>query len=79
VESVLAAGTLASNEIKELQSHATQMKSQIEAQTAEMQTCGATEAEASSQLRSSQAKLIDLQDRIERLDKTLEKLGISEK
>jgi len=51
------------------------MKSQIEGQTAEVQTLQAAEAEASSQLRSEQAKLGDVQDRIERLDKTLEKLG----
>ena len=62
-------------ETKELQALLSQMKSQIEGQTAEVQTLQAAEAEASSQLRSEQAKLADVQDRIERLDKTLEKLG----
>jgi hypothetical protein len=45
------------------------------AETTEVQTCQATEAEASSQFRNDQAKLLDLQDRIARLDKALEQLG----
>jgi SMC interacting uncharacterized protein involved in chromosome segregation len=55
------------------------MKSEIERQTAEVQTLQAAEAEASSQLRNEQAKLAEVQERIERLDKTLEKLGIAGK
>src|ERR1035437_4740861 len=46
-------------------------KSEIEPKAMDVQTCRAAEAEASSQLRNDQAKLVDLQDRIERLDKTL--------
>jgi len=76
LEGKLASATPAQAETKELQSLLSQMKSQIEGQTAEVQTLQAAEAEASSQLRSEQAKLGDVQDRIERLDKTLEKLGV---
>ncbi len=39
----------------------------------------AAEADASSQLRNDQAKLVELQDRIERLDKSLEKLSAAGK
>jgi chromosome segregation ATPase len=79
LESVLNAGTLAAAETKDLQSHLTEIKVRIEAQAVQVQTCQAAEAEASSQLRNAQAKLVDLQNRIELLDKTLEKLGASEK
>jgi chromosome segregation ATPase len=75
LESELSSGTLVETKTKEYQSLLTQMKGEIEARTAEVQTCQAVEADASSQLRNDQAKLVDLQDRIERLDKTLEKLG----
>ena len=53
----------------------TELKGHVDAQNAEVQTCQAGEAEASAQLRSDQAKLLDLQDRIARLDKALEQLG----
>ena len=79
MESALASGTLGPAETRELQSRLTQIKSQAEAQSAEGQTCQTAEAEASSQLRDDQAKLIELQDRIERLDKTLQRLGVAEK
>jgi chromosome segregation ATPase len=75
LESKLSSGTLGEGLKEEL----SQMKSQIEPQTAELQTLQAAEAEASSQLRNEQAKLADVQDRIERLDKTLEKLGAAGK
>lgn len=79
VEGALASGARGPSESKELQAHLTEMKSQVEAQAAEVQTCQAAESEASSQLRNDQAKLFELQDRIERLDKALEKLGVAEK
>jgi chromosome segregation ATPase len=79
LESKLASGTPAQAEAKGLQEVLSQMKSQIGSQTAELQTFQAAEAEASSQLRSEQAKLAEVQDRIERLDKTLEKLGAAGK
>ena len=79
LEGKLASGTLAESDAKEVKEALPQMRGQIEGQTAEVQTLQAAEAEASSQLRSEQAKLGDVQDRIERLDKTLEKLGASGK
>jgi chromosome segregation ATPase len=75
MESRLAAGALSGDETVALRSHLPQMKSELETQTAESQARMAAEAEASSQLQSEQAKLAELQDRIERLDKALEKLG----
>lgn len=75
LEGELASGTLLDAKTKEYQLLLTQMKSESEARTADVQACQAAEAEASSQLRNDQAKLVDLQDRIERLDKTLEKLS----
>jgi chromosome segregation ATPase len=75
LESGIASGTLTEADTKAVQSALPQMKREIEAKTLEVQACQVAEAEASSQLRSDQAKLADLQDRIERLDKTLEKLG----
>ena len=79
LESKLASGTTGEAEAKGFKEELSQMKSQIEPQTAELQTLQAAEAEASSQLRSEQVKLSDAQDRIERLDKTLEKLGATGK
>jgi chromosome segregation ATPase len=79
LESKLASGTLAESDAKEVKEALPQMKSQIEGQTAEVQTLQAAEAEALSQLRREQAKLAEVQDRIERLDKTLEKLGAAGK
>jgi chromosome segregation ATPase len=75
LEEKLASGTPPQSEAKELQGVLSQLKSEITQQTAAVQTCQAVEAEAVSQLRNEQAKLGDVQDRIERLDKTLEKLG----
>jgi chromosome segregation ATPase len=74
-EGELAAGNLVESKAKEYQSLLTQMKSEIETRTAEVQTCQAAEAEATSQLRNDQAKLADLQDRMDHLDKALETLG----
>jgi chromosome segregation ATPase len=79
LESKLASGTLGEAEAKGLKEELSQMKSQIEPLTAELQTLQAAEAEASSQLRSEQAKLADVQDRIGRLDKTLDKLAAAGK
>jgi chromosome segregation ATPase len=75
LETILAAATTTTVEAKATESRLAQIKSELEAQTTEAQTCQATEAEASSLLRTEQAKLTDLQDRIERIDKSLEKLS----
>jgi len=73
MEDALASGKLTEAETKEVQNALTREKNMIEADTAEVQTCQANEAEASGQLRNEQAKMTGLQDKIERLDKALEK------
>jgi chromosome segregation ATPase len=78
-ESAIAGGTLPTNELADFRALLSHAKSVAEAKNAEVQSRQASEADASSQLRNDQAKLADLQDRIERLDKTLEKLGVAEK
>jgi hypothetical protein len=67
--------TLPEAEAEAVKQRLTELKSQVDAQNAEVQTCQAGEVEASAQLRNDQAKLLDLQDRIARLDKALEQLG----
>jgi chromosome segregation ATPase len=79
LENSLTSGKLSEVETRDIQLALAQRKGEVEAITMEAQTCQATEAEASSQLRNEQAKLVDLQDRIEHLDKTLEKLGAAGK
>ena len=74
LESSLASGTILESVANEIKGRLPELKSALEVQTAEAQTCQAAEAEASSQLRSDQAKLLDLQDRIAHLDKALEQL-----
>jgi septation ring formation regulator EzrA len=75
MESGLAIAAMPENEARAFKVRLTEMKNTLEVQTAEVQACQAAEAEASSQLRSDQTKLLDLQDRIARLDKALEQLG----
>ena len=76
LESRLSEGTAPESETKAIRARLTEMKTALDAQAIEVQTCRAGEAEASNQLRNDQATLADLRDRIERLDKTLEKLGV---
>jgi len=63
------------SELKARELGLTNMKQELERINAEVQSRQAAEAEASTQFRTEQAKLTDVQDRIERLDKVLEKLG----
>jgi chromosome segregation ATPase len=72
-------GNAKSMQAKAIKSRINELKSALDSQMREDQTCQAAEVEASSQLRNDQAKLADLQDRIERLDKSLEQLTISVK
>jgi chromosome segregation ATPase len=72
-------GAPPADEVKALRARLSELKTGLEAQTAEEQACQAAEAEASSSLRNNQAKLAELQDRIERLDKALEQLGAAGK
>jgi chromosome segregation ATPase len=54
----------------------TQLKGELERSTTELQSWQAVEAEAASQLRTDQVKLNELQERIERLDQVLSKMGL---
>jgi chromosome segregation ATPase len=72
LDSQLSSGTASESEAKQVRSILSEVKTTSEARTAELQACQASEAEASGQLRNERAKLADLQERIERLDKTLE-------
>ena len=78
-ERALASGILPETRTIGLPQHLGQQKKQLDIQNAAVQACQAAESEASDQVRSSRTKLAELQDRIERLDKTLEKLGVAEK
>jgi len=75
LETSLASGNLPEAQAKSIQASLTQRKSSLEAQATVVQACQASEAEVSIQLRNDQAKLAELQDRIERLDKSLEQLS----
>jgi chromosome segregation ATPase len=79
LESALASGKLAEPETKDAQLVLAQHKTELEQTNLAVQACQVAEAEASNQLRTDQAKMSDLQDRIERLDKVLEKLGANGK
>ncbi len=74
-ENALASGGMQGSQTKDLQSTLTELKSRLDSQTAEAQACQTSEAEASGQLQHEQAKLSEMQERIDRLDKTLEKVS----
>ena len=78
-EDTVTSGTLNDSDSKAVQQRLVQLKSELERSTAEVQAREAAEAEASSQLQREQAKLGEIQDRIERLDKVLEKMGVPAK
>jgi chromosome segregation ATPase len=78
LQSALDSGTLSESQTKQIQSNLASMKTQLDAQATEVQSCQTAEAEASGQLQSEQAKLTELQDRIERLDQSLQKLSGSQ-
>ena len=75
LEGAVASGTVPQPEAEAVKQRLTELKGHLEGQAAEAQTRQAGEAEATTQLRGDQAKLLDLQDRIARLDKVLEQLG----
>jgi chromosome segregation ATPase len=68
-------GRVPQAETEAVKQRLTELKGNLEAQAAEAQNCQAAEAEAATQLRGDQAKLTDLQDRIARLDKALERMS----
>jgi chromosome segregation ATPase len=73
LENHVSTGTPEDNaKIKEVEAVLPQVKIDLEAKTAESQACQAREAEAAGQLQNDQAKLAELQDRLDRLDKTLQ-------
>ena len=75
MESALASTPPADPEAKAFAEHLSQQKRELEARSAELQSCQATEAEVANQFRTEQARLTELQDRITRLDAALAKLG----
>jgi hypothetical protein len=79
LEGALANGKLPEQETKDAQMVLAQHKTELEQANLAVQSCQVAESEASSQLRTDQAKMSELQDRIERLDKVLEKFGATAK
>ncbi len=79
MEATLSSGATLEGEALTFKSRLPNLKRGLEEQTAEFQACQQSEADVSNQLRNDQAKLLELQDRIERLDKTLEKLSANGK
>jgi len=79
LESDLTAGSVPQQEATQLQSVLAERKRQLESTSTEVQSCQSTEAEALSQLHKEQATLADLQERIQRLDKALEKTAGADK
>jgi hypothetical protein len=75
IEDVLASNTLKGDELNGLKMRLPEMKSELERTTNEVGARQAAEAEAASQFRTEQVKLVELQDRITRLDKVLERMG----
>src|SRR5580692_8452198 len=57
-EGALAPGTVPQPEAEAAKERLTELKGNLEAQSAEVQTCQAAEAEASTQFRTDQAKLL---------------------
>ena len=78
-ETIAAAGIASEAELKQAKITATELKTVLERQTVEAQTCQARESDAATQLRNDQAKLTELQDRIQRLDKALEQFASPQK
>jgi len=75
LERNFSSGNFNQTETEAVKQRMNELKRHLDAQTAEVQTCQAGEAEASSQLRNDQGKLMELQERILRLDKALEQFG----
>jgi chromosome segregation ATPase len=75
-ESALSSAT--ESQAKEIQTRVTDLKGMLDAQTAEAQSCQTSETELSGQLQNERVKLTESQERIERLDKALEKLSAAQ-
>lgn len=79
IESRLAAGNMSEAETKEMRLMLPQFKKEIETRAADLRSCQAAESDAGVLLRKDQTRLNELRDRIEILDKGLEKLGFNGK
>jgi len=78
-ETILASRSFSADDAKQFQAGISEEKRLAEAKLAEMQSCQSMEAQAASRLQAEQATLADLQERIHRLDKALEKLAGGDK
>ena len=78
-ETELASNSIAENLTKQFKMQISEEKRRVESKLAEVQSCQSVEAQASSRLQGEQATLADLQERIHRLDRELEKLGGGDK
>ena len=70
-----SSGKLSEADSKSVEQRLQELKSELDRTAVEAQSRDAEEGEATSQFRTEQGKLTDLQDRIDRLDKVLEKMG----
>lgn len=75
LESAINSGSMTDADSKIAQQRLPQMKSELDRATAELQSQQAAESDASSQLRNEQAKLGELQERIDKLDQALGKMA----
>jgi len=78
-EAALASGSHPEDIAKQFQIQIAEEKRLAESKSAEVQSCQSLEAQAASRLQAEQAALADLQERIHRLDKALEKLAGGDK
>jgi regulator of replication initiation timing len=73
VETTASVNTASAPENKQLQLELTDLKRRLEEQTADARNCRASEAEAAAQLRSDEAKLAEVESRIEQLVQSLDR------
>lgn len=78
-ESMAVSRTASEAEAKQMGARIADLKTLLERQTTEAQSCQAREAEAATQFRNDQARFTELQDRIQRLDKALEQFALPQK
>jgi hypothetical protein len=75
IEASLSSGTLKEAEAKVVEERLAQLKFELDRWAEPVQSAQAAEAEASSAYRTEQVKLIEIQDRVDRLDKVLETMS----
>ncbi len=78
-ETAVASSSLSEDSAKQIQAGISERKRLAESKSAEVQSCQSLEAQAANRLQAEQATLADLQERIHRLDKALEKLAGGDK